>query len=175
MFGRRGPFDVYPATRTKHSRGEAMGQRFNPAPGWPSPPPGFVPPPHWQPDPSWPAAPAGWQIWVDDGAPDPATVQARPGEFGSGPADAPPWAGDFGTGAGDAPPWADLSDPPSGPLTGPPTQAYVPGATGPQDPFGPEDPFSPEDPFTRQRQLDPVSAPDDPDRPGHHARTGKAD
>jgi len=143
-----------------------MGQRFNPAPGWPSPPPGFVPPPHWQPDPSWPAAPAGWQIWVDDSAPDPATVQARPGEFGSGPADAPPWAGDFGTSAGDAPPWADLSDPPSGPLTGPPTQAYVPGATGPQDPFGPGEPFT---------RPGPPRPPGGPGGPDHQAGPGKAD
>jgi hypothetical protein len=66
-------------------------------------------------------------------------------------------------------PWADLSEPPSGPLTGPPTQAYVPGATGPQDPFGPGDPF------TRQRPPDSLGAPDDPHRPGDRARTGKAD
>jgi hypothetical protein len=45
-------------------------------------------------------------------------------------------------------------------------QAYVPGATGPQDPFGPGDPF------TRQH---PLGAPDDPDRPGYPARTGKTD
>ena len=149
-----------------------MGRRFNPAPGWPPPPPGFVPPAHWQPDPSWPAAPPGWQIWVDDSAPDPASVPARPGEFGSGPASAPPWAGDFGNGAGDAPPWADLSEPPSGPLTGPPTQAYVPGATGPQDPFGPGDPF------TRQGLPGPPGpsrAPDGPGGPGYRGGTGKAD
>ena len=168
-----------------------MGQRFNPAPGWPPPPPGFVPPPHWQPDPSWPPAPPGWQIWVDDSAPDPrqatgpqATgpqarasgaptgpirVQARPGEFGSSPADAPPWAGDFGTAPADAPHWADLSEPPSGPLTGPPTQAYVPGATGPQDPFGPGDPF------TQQGPPGPPGAPGRPGGPGEQAGTGKTD
>lgn len=38
--------------------------RFNPAPGWPAPPTGWVPPPGWQPDPSWPQAPPGWQFWV---------------------------------------------------------------------------------------------------------------
>jgi hypothetical protein len=43
-----------------------MGRRFNPPPGWPPPPPGFVPAPGWQPDPSWPPAPPGWQFWVDD-------------------------------------------------------------------------------------------------------------
>jgi len=38
--------------------------RFNPPPGWPPTPPGFVPPPGWRPDPSWPAAPPGWQWWT---------------------------------------------------------------------------------------------------------------
>jgi len=146
-----------------------MGRRFNPAPGWPPPPAGFVPPAQWRPDPSWPPAPPGWQLWVDDSAPDPATVPARPGEFGSGPADAPQWAGDFGTGAAGGTSWADLSDPPSGPLTGPPTQAYVPGATGPQDPFGPGDPF------TRQGPPGPPGAPGGPGGPGRPAGTGKTD
>ena len=146
-----------------------MGRRFNPAPGWPQPPPGFVPPPHWQPDPSWPPAPAGWQLWVDDNASDPATISARPGEFGSSAADAPPWTGDFGTGTGDAPSWAHLSEPPSGPLTGPPTQAYVPGATGPQDPFGPGDPF------TRPGPPGPPGAPGAQGGPGRRAGPGKTD
>jgi len=137
-----------------------LGRRFNPAPGWPPPPPGFVPPPYWQPDPSWPPAPPGWQLWVDDGAPDPGSIPARPGEFGTGAADVP---------------WADLSEPPSGPLTGPPTRAYVPGATGPQDPFGPGELFGPRDPFARQGPADPLESPDGPDRPGHRARTGKTD
>jgi uncharacterized protein DUF4190/putative regulator of septum formation len=159
-----------------------LGLRFNPAPGWPPPPPGFMPPPHWQPDPSWPPAPPGWQIWVDDGIPDqhqpsdprgragrgpaaangglapgtgafpadPTGVQARPGAFGSGAADAP-WAGDFATGPGDAPPWAsDLTGPQTAALRGPQTQAYTPGATGPQAPYDSDDLFSPRDPFTRQ-------------------------
>jgi hypothetical protein len=152
-----------------------LGLRFNPAPGWPPPPPGFVPPPHWQPDPSWPPAPPGWQLWLDDGAPDPrhpsdpptwagrgpvtaaggfaagsTGVQARPGDFGSGAADAPPWAGDF-TGPADAPPWAgDLTGPQTAALRGAPTQAYTPGATGPQAPYNSGDLFNPQDPFTRQ-------------------------
>jgi hypothetical protein len=151
-----------------------LGRRFNPAPGWPPPPPGFVPPPHWQPDPSWPPAPPGWQLWVDDSAPDQGSIPARPGEFGTGAGNAPPWADDFGTGAADVP-WAGLSEPPSGPLTGPPTQAYVPGATGPQDPFGPGEPFGHGDPFTRQGPPDPQEAPDGPDRPGHRSRRGKTD
>src|SRR5580700_11480168 len=147
MFDRRGPFPCisgYP-NRT-FSRGSLLGLRFNPAPGWPPPPPGFVPPPHWQPDPSWPPAPPGWQLWVDDGAPEAGQatgpvpragrtgVQARPGEFGNAPAAPPPWAGDFGTGAAGAP-WAeDLTGPQPVPLAGAPTQAYVPGATGPHGP-----------------------------------------
>lgn len=100
-----------------------MGLRFNPAPGWPPPPPGFVPPPHWQPDPSWPPAPPGWQLWVEDdsvpgpgwpagspGAPAasaaPAAGSVRPGEFGGGPSGAPPWAGDAARGPAQPPPWA---------------------------------------------------------------------
>src|SRR5690242_9573489 len=164
-------------------RGGLLGRRFNPAPGWPPPPPGFVPPPHWQPDPSWPPAPPGWQIWVDDGIPDqrqptdppsragrghaasnggfpaastgafptePTGVQSRPDAFGSGAADAP-WAGDFATGPGDAPPWGgDFTGPQTAALRGASTQAYTPGATGPQAPYDSGDLFSPQDPFTRQ-------------------------
>ncbi len=44
-----------------------MASRYNPAPGWPTPPQGWTPPPGWTPDPSWPAMPAGWQLWVEDG------------------------------------------------------------------------------------------------------------
>ena len=46
-----------------------MPRRFNPAPGWPTPPEGWLPPAGWQPDPSWPPAPPGWQVVVDDSAP----------------------------------------------------------------------------------------------------------
>ena len=177
-----------------------MGLRFNPAPGWPPPPPGFVPPPHWQPDPSWPPAPPGWQLWLDDGAPDPRQpsdpstwagrgpvaaaggfaagstgVQARPGDFGSGAADAPPWAGDFGTGPADAPPWAgDLTGPQTAALRGASTQAYTPGATGPQAPYNPDDLFSPRDPYTRQGPG-PAGPPGGPGGPGRRAGApGKA-
>ena len=38
--------------------------RFNPPPGWPPTPPGYVPPPDWRPDPSLPAAPPDWQWWT---------------------------------------------------------------------------------------------------------------
>lgn len=37
---------------------------FNPPPGWPKPPAGWVPPRGWTPDPSWPAPPESWQLWI---------------------------------------------------------------------------------------------------------------
>lgn len=40
------------------------GLVFNPPPGWPKPPEGWVPPKGWKPDPAWPATPPGWQLWV---------------------------------------------------------------------------------------------------------------
>lgn len=42
--------------------------RFNPPPGWPKPPFGWIPPKGWTPDPSWPAPPPGWALWVTDEA-----------------------------------------------------------------------------------------------------------
>ena len=43
--------------------------RFNPPPGWPTPPEGWTPPPGWSPDPAWPAPPPGWHLFVpDDGS-----------------------------------------------------------------------------------------------------------
>lgn len=57
--------------------------RFNPAPGWPEPPDGWVPPAEFRPDPAWPPAPAGWEFWAWE--PDPqATPPDRP--VASGPA-----------------------------------------------------------------------------------------
>lgn len=44
----------------------ARKMRFNPPPGWPPAPAGWVAPPGWRPDPSWPEPPAGWQLWVED-------------------------------------------------------------------------------------------------------------
>lgn len=44
-----------------------MAKKFNPAPGWPEAPEGWLPPEGWTPDPSWPAAPEGWPLVVDDG------------------------------------------------------------------------------------------------------------
>jgi hypothetical protein len=37
---------------------------FNPPPGWPKPPDGWVPPRGWSPDPAWPDPPHGWQLWL---------------------------------------------------------------------------------------------------------------
>jgi hypothetical protein len=44
------------------------GLRFNPPPGWPRPPAGWVPSSNWKPDPAWPPPPAGWQLWLSDEA-----------------------------------------------------------------------------------------------------------
>ena len=45
-----------------------MAYRFNPPPGWPSPPVGWIPSPDWRPDPAWPPAPPGWEFYVDEGS-----------------------------------------------------------------------------------------------------------
>lgn len=42
------------------------GWKFNPPPGWPPAPAGFLPPSDWRPDPSWPPAPDGWMFWLPD-------------------------------------------------------------------------------------------------------------
>ena len=41
--------------------------RFNPPPGWPDPPRGWVPPAGWTPPPGLPPAPADWPWWVATG------------------------------------------------------------------------------------------------------------
>lgn len=38
---------------------------FNPPPGWPIPPVGWVPDRDWRPDPTWPEAPDGWHFMID--------------------------------------------------------------------------------------------------------------
>ena len=50
---------------------------WNPAPGWPAAPAGWLPPPGWRPPPDWPPAPAGWQFWVPEEQPPAAPVQYR--------------------------------------------------------------------------------------------------
>lgn len=62
------------------------GVVFNPPPGWPKPPAGWVPPKGWTPDPSWPPPPEGWQLWL------PAAAEAIQGQ--SAPAASAP-EGDF--------------------------------------------------------------------------------
>lgn len=39
---------------------------FNPPPGWPKPPEGWIPPNGWKPDPAWPDPPLGWELWIQD-------------------------------------------------------------------------------------------------------------
>lgn len=43
-----------------------MAVRFNPAPGWPTPPVGWKPAEGWRPDPTWPPPPEGWPFWVEE-------------------------------------------------------------------------------------------------------------
>ncbi|WP_084523380.1 hypothetical protein [Nocardia inohanensis] len=45
--------------------------RFNPPPGWPTPPRGWAPPAGWQPDPRWPLPPPGWSFWTHEDQSDP--------------------------------------------------------------------------------------------------------
>jgi hypothetical protein len=49
---------------------------FNPPPGWPRPPAGWIPPKGWTPDPGWPPAPPGWQLWIQSDS----EVEDRPSE-----------------------------------------------------------------------------------------------
>lgn len=56
----------------------ASGYRFNPPPGWPPLPDGFVPAPGWQPDPAWPPAPPAWQFWVQDDTDASSALPAAP-------------------------------------------------------------------------------------------------
>jgi hypothetical protein len=44
-----------------------VGKRFNTPPGWPEPPPGWLPSSDFTPDPSWPPPPEGWELITDDG------------------------------------------------------------------------------------------------------------
>lgn len=43
---------------------DGRSRQFNPPPGWPRPPAGWVPPKGWTPDPAWPPVPPGWQLWI---------------------------------------------------------------------------------------------------------------
>lgn len=60
---------------------EARAMRFNPPPGWPAPPEGWLPPEGWRPDESWPTPPPGWRFFVEQSAGSPqAPVPWVPGE-----------------------------------------------------------------------------------------------
>lgn len=71
---------VYPVQSMRKGRFEEMSKKFNPAPGWPEAPEGWLPFDGWQPDPSWPPAPDGWQVVIDDGTPE-SSVGAVTGLF----------------------------------------------------------------------------------------------
>lgn len=77
------------------------GFRFNPPPGWPKPPDGWVPPDGWKPDPNWPSPPPDWELWVpipaEASAGDAADVLQPPGHptpQADLPPPPPPQAGD---------------------------------------------------------------------------------
>lgn len=59
------------------------GTVFNPPPGWPKPPAGWVPPKGWTPDPSWPPPPEGWQLWLPADA-EPIEVPSAPAALAPG-------------------------------------------------------------------------------------------
>jgi uncharacterized protein DUF4041/Meiotically Up-regulated Gene 113 (MUG113) protein len=43
---------------------EEKSYKFNPPPGWPTPPDGWVPPKGWKPPDEWSPLPEGWELWV---------------------------------------------------------------------------------------------------------------
>jgi hypothetical protein len=106
-----------------------MSWKFNPPPGWPEQPEGWVPPPGWTPDPNWPPPPAGWQFWVPAGT----------GATSAPPAAAPPPAAPpqpltmvpppLNVAAGSGPPYS--SAPPTPTYSSGPGPGYSPGPGGP--------------------------------------------
>jgi hypothetical protein len=96
--------------------------RFNPPPGWPQPPEGWVPPAGWNPDPSWPGPPEGWQLWLPDGDDDAdSESQATASEPGWDPLfDPTPEPADAATSSADAADVAPAAQTEAGP---PPTPA----------------------------------------------------
>ena len=62
--------DLGDAWVREHTRSDAPASQlvrwqFNPAPGWPTPPPEWVPDDQWRPPADWPPAPAGWRFWIE--------------------------------------------------------------------------------------------------------------
>lgn len=79
---------------SRHKQAAAVERRFNPPPGWPTPPLGWQPPSGWRPDPTWPVAPENWQFYVSfsqpplaaaplDKAPGGPSLAAKPDHFES--------------------------------------------------------------------------------------------
>ena len=111
-----------------------MGLRYNPPPGWPPAPEGFIPPPGWQPDPSWPPAPPGWQLVVDDsqmptqGSTQPMRASPPlPGNAADGPYGGPGAGPRAGAGGGPYAAPGSQYDGPGGPYGAPGGQYGPPG------------------------------------------------
>lgn len=106
--------------------------RFNPPPGWPQPPAGWVPPPGWKPDPSWPEPPPGWEVWIDDNAPTPS-AGTQGFQDPSKPAEAPqaPQEPSAPTKAPVPPRAASAAAPPASPPTASPGSAAAASPTEP--------------------------------------------
>ena len=51
-------------TRPGANTSPMLRWQFNPAPGWPTPPPDWVPDDQWRPPTDWPPAPPGWRFWI---------------------------------------------------------------------------------------------------------------
>ncbi|MGV8082786.1 MAG: DUF4041 domain-containing protein [Coriobacteriia bacterium] len=62
---------------------------FNPPPGWPKPPEGWVPPKGWSPDPAWPDPPQDWQLWLSAGSGTEEVQAHEDSDLGSGDQDFP--------------------------------------------------------------------------------------
>src|SRR5260370_20735355 len=54
------------------------GLVWRPPPGWPEPPPGWVPPAGWRAPPEWPSPPPGWVYWVPADTPPPPQATPPP-------------------------------------------------------------------------------------------------
>jgi hypothetical protein len=67
-----------------------QGLVFNPPPGWPKPPSGWVPPRGWTPDPNWPPPPEGWRLWISNSESDQEQTVPHLEIGGTKPASPPP-------------------------------------------------------------------------------------
>jgi hypothetical protein len=118
-----------------------MSWKFNPPPGWPAQPEGWVPPPGWTPDPNWPPPPAGWQFWVAaDASPAPPFSAGPPPQAAPPPAAPPPAAAAPTMMASGAPPFSSGPPPafsagPGGPFSSAPPGQFS-AAPGGASPYG---------------------------------------